>query len=59
MTEINLILDQAKQNSPVGVTGILQGNANIQFNITLAALQRKCLLPKSPTSSIVAASLTP
>lgn len=36
MTEINLILDQAKQNSPVGVSGILQGNANIQFNVTLA-----------------------
>lgn len=36
MTEINLIPDQAKQNAPVGVSGILQGNANVQFVVSLA-----------------------
>lgn len=36
MTEINLILDQAKQNAAVGVSGILQGNANVQFVVSLA-----------------------
>lgn len=36
MTQIDLILDQAKQNAQVGVSGILQGNANIQFVVSLA-----------------------
>lgn len=36
MRTINLILDQERQNEPIKLQGILQGNKNIQFKIKLA-----------------------
>lgn len=36
MRTINLILDQERQNEPVHLQGIMQGNMNIQFKIKLA-----------------------